>query len=127
MRKILPRKTTEKALLSSKLYILKQSKKSISTSILEKPDNKNTEFAQRTSQNAAWQENCNRTLILTVKQFIIKYNELHFREAKLMKTIPSVKTMSFYVLTVFIMLALLILPVSAEESDELPDNGIPVV
>lgn len=44
-----------------------------------------------------------------------------------MKTIPSVKTVSFYVLTVFIMLALLILPVSAEESDELPDNGIPVV
>jgi len=63
MRKILPRKTTEKALLSSKLYILKQSKKSISTSILEKRDNKNTDFAQRTSQNAAKQENCNRILI----------------------------------------------------------------
>ena len=44
-----------------------------------------------------------------------------------MKTIPSVKTISFNLLTFFVMLALFILPVSAEESDEVPDNGIPVV
>ena len=62
-----------------------------------------------------------------LKHFILNNIEIPHKETYHMKRIPPFKTISFIIMTFILAMAVFCMPVTAEETDEPVDNGIPVV